>query len=106
MSFTVKCEMYFNCFLHTHSFLITQGECVKEVFTEIGPQSCSCNISQIVNEYGDFFRGPKGDVGPRGPPGNDGVPGIPGPPGPRGGGHSSDLSYDVRSSLVHLIVLV
>lgn len=83
------------CFLrefyaHTHPLL--QGECVKEIFTEIGPQSCSCNISQIVNEYADFFRGPKGDVGPRGPPGSDGVSG---PPGPPGSGSSRDFSYDV-----------
>lgn len=31
--------------------------------------SCACNISQIIEDYRDVFKGPKGDAGPRGPPG-------------------------------------
>lgn len=66
----------------TSLYIALQGECSKEFVSDFGEfPSCNCNITQIISNYGEYFRGPKGDVGPRGPVG---LPGIPGPPGPSG----------------------
>lgn len=53
-------------------------ECTTEYSGNVSTMSCSCNISMIIEQYGDMLRGPKGDTGPRGPPGPIGLPGPPG----------------------------
>ncbi|KAH9414017.1 Structural molecule [Dermatophagoides pteronyssinus] len=56
-------------------------------------QCCQCDLSLIIDQYGEQLRGPKGDPGPRGLPGSIGLPGPPGL-----SSLSSGLSFDKRSS--------
>ena len=55
-------------------------------------QCCQCDLSIMIDQYGDRLRGPKGDAGPRGFPGPIG---LPGPPGLSSGSFDKRTSFDV-----------
>lgn len=52
--------------------------CLNNERIESTLTQCHCNISTIIDQYGELLRGPKGDMGPRGIPGPIGLPGPPG----------------------------
>ncbi|KAH7637472.1 collagenase-like protein [Dermatophagoides farinae] len=60
-------------------------------------QCCQCDLSIMIDQYGDRLRGPKGDAGPRGFPGPIG---LPGPPGLSSGSFDKRTSFDNDHSIM------